>query len=643
MYTSFYNLSERPFQISTDPKFLWLGEKHKEAFAVLKYGLIAEKGFLLLTGSVGTGKTTLVNALLQSLDSNVLVASITDPNLDLMGFLNHIARSFNIPQRFDRKEEFLIDFKEFLENTCLHNDKHVLLIIDEAHKLSKELLEQIRLLSNIEVPEKKLINIFFIGQNELNQTLMSNDCRALRQRITLHYNIKPLSENETREYIKHRLKVAGTETELFSKKAIKEIYTSSGGSPRLINIICDRALLTGYVMGRNRILSDIILECSQEVLLPGETRLGLSFDLPQPLPSQSPSPSVGHPLTRKNGMVFQQTGNTEFPLKEPRRVNRGVSNAEEIEVKGIWESALRPKIKELVKVVLMTINVYRPKRRQLIYGVMTASLIVLTSVLSLLSYKYLFSGSGHQETMPGDLGARPLIESGKVLSSPPVTSVDEQRVVNSTEEGITFQADGKTEPAKRSLFDQAKEALDEKFFSHAIELLEGVIARQEGNERETKTLYVEALRGQARLLFTKDSDQTEKLLLKAIETDPQNAMACYDMGKLYAKKKDYLKAIDMYLKAAELNSDSADTYFNLGFTYAAIKNYVSAEKMFLRVTELAPIYLDKAIFNLALVQCKQGKQKQCLKNLEKALEVNPGNQRARRYLERFTVLSGGKQ
>lgn len=635
MYTSFYNLCEKPFQISTDPRFLWLGEKHKEALAVLKFGLIDQKGFLLLTGDVGTGKTTLVNALLKSLDSDVLVASVTDPALDLIDFLNHIARSFNIPRRFDKKEEFLHDFKRFLENTCLHNGKHVLLIIDEAHKLSKELLEQVRLLSNIETPEKKLINMFFVGQNELNQTLMSNDCRALRQRISLNYNIKPLSANETGEYIKHRLKVAGTEEPIFSVKSINEIHRFSDGSPRLINIICDRALLTGYVTGQKRIPLDVILECSQEILLPGETQLGSFSDLPQPSSAESLPSSVEHPLIRNNGTIFQQNGNKDFPLEDPAPANKGMSTVERIKAKVRWKSASawRPKIKGLIKGALMAINFYVPKRRRLIYGGATSLLVLFTVFFPL---NYLVSKSDHQEPTPLVLNSRARIENDNVFPSPSVTSVDEQTVVTSTDENINAQTDGEADPGKRSSLDQAKEALEGKKFSHAVELLEDVMARREGNQSEIKTLYVQALIGQARLLLTKDTDQTEKLLRKAVKTDPENAMVYYNLGKLYAKKKDYIKAIDVYSKAAELNPDSADTFFNLGFTYAAIKNYVNAEKMFLRASELEPTYLDKAIFNLAMVQYKQGKQEQCFKNLEKALEVNPSNQRARTYLERLT-------
>ena len=269
MYTSYYNLSEKPFQISTDPSFLWLGEKHKEALAILKYGVMDEKGFVLLTGEAGTGKTTLINALLESLDGETLVANITDPDLDLMGFLNLIAISFGVSQKFDKKEEFIVSFKEFLTKTHFDN-KRALLIIDEAHRLSKKLLEQSRLISNIELPEKKLINIFFVGQNELNQRLLSRDCHALRQRITLNYQIQPLSESETLQYIHHRLKVAGNDKELFNREAISEIYRFSNGYPRLTNLICDHALITGYIREVKTITPDIIRECSQDVLLPGE-------------------------------------------------------------------------------------------------------------------------------------------------------------------------------------------------------------------------------------------------------------------------------------------------------------------------------------------------------------------------------------
>jgi len=271
MYLSHYNLVEKPFQITTDPKFLWPGEKHQEALAMLKYAVVDSKGFLLLTGDVGTGKTTLINALLRDLDSNVIVATVVDPNLEKLEFFSFLQTAFEIEAKVTTKVDFLTSFKQFLNNAYA-NDKKVLLIIDEAQKLSTELLEEIRVLSNIEKANTKLLNIFFVGQNEFAKTLTEKESRALRQRITITRQIKPLTETETTEYIKYRLKVAGTEEEIFTKKAIHGIWAFSLGYPRLINIICDHALLTGYVRGLKTINPAIIKECAQELTIPGETR-----------------------------------------------------------------------------------------------------------------------------------------------------------------------------------------------------------------------------------------------------------------------------------------------------------------------------------------------------------------------------------
>lgn len=655
MYKSFYKLSERPFEISSDPRFLWLGRQHKEALAVLQYGLIGEKGFLLLTGDVGTGKTTLVNTLLKSLDDSFLVANVTDPNMDLTGFLNYIALSFNIPQRFNRKEDFLIYFRDFLQQTCLHNGKQVVLIIDEAHNLSRELLEQVRLLSNIELPEKKLINIFLVGQNELNRKLMARECRALRQRVIVNHSIKPLLKTETWQYIKHRLKIAGTRVQLFDGKAIHEIYSFSGGCPRLINIICDRALLTGYVRGQKKITADIIKECSQEVFLPGETKEDLRFDLPQTIRTDSPTPSnIESSSITANATAQRETGNDDLPLSEPEAINEGMGAKEESEKKETRKSVLRPKIEGLISRALLVasflksrteglihkwvtaVSSYRPKGRGLIYGVLVVSVAVLAMAFFPVTYKYFFSRSDHQEPASQVFSAAEPVKSDKGVTA----SADEQDVVVSTDEEINVQANDEAVSAKRSLLEQVREAQAENNFSRAVELLEDAIARQEGKQKEIKALYVQAIRDQAALLLTKNTDQAEKLLQKAVKADPQNAMTYYDLGKVYSQTQDHQKAINAYKKAADLNSDSADTFFNLGFTYAVIKNYIHAEQMFLRVIDLEPPYLDKAIFNLALVQYRQGKKRQCIENLGKALKVNPDNQRVHKYLEQFTAVSG---
>jgi general secretion pathway protein A len=269
MYLSYYNLTAKPFQISADPKFLWLGEKHKEALATLRYGVWDNKGFLLLTGDVGTGKTTLINALVNNIGGKVIVATVPDPGLEKMDFFNYIANAFKIKKVFQSKGSFLIYFKYFLLHVYKKKGK-VLLIIDEAQRLNQELLEEIRLLSNIEKQETKLITICFVGQNEFNDVLLEQRNRAIRQRIALNYNIDPLTERETGEYIKHRLKVSGSKKNIFTSDAIQEIFSYSEGFPREINIICDRALLTGYLQEKKKINSKIIKECAVELRIPAK-------------------------------------------------------------------------------------------------------------------------------------------------------------------------------------------------------------------------------------------------------------------------------------------------------------------------------------------------------------------------------------
>ena len=269
MYLSYYNLNEKPFQISTDPKFLWLGEKHKEALAILTYGILDNKGFLLLTGDVGTGKTTIINTLLNNLDDDIIAAHVPDPDLEHLDFFNFVANVFSIDRKFSTKGEFLNHLSKFLHDAYSKNKK-VLLIIDEAQRLKPELLEEIRLLSNIERQDTKLLNIFFVGQEEFNNILIKPENRALRQRITINYYIEPLTENETKEYIKHRLNIAGSQRNIFSSSAIGEIFSFSKGFPRLINIICDLALLTGYVKEQKTINEPIIKECAKELQIPAE-------------------------------------------------------------------------------------------------------------------------------------------------------------------------------------------------------------------------------------------------------------------------------------------------------------------------------------------------------------------------------------
>lgn len=268
MYTSYYNLKRKPFQISSDAGFIWLGEKHKEGLATLRYGILDNKGFLLLTGDVGTGKTTLINALMGSLSGDVICASVPDPNLDKLDFLNFIAAAFGIEEEFTSKGRFLSYFTNFLRKAHAESKK-VLLIIDEAQLLTQELLEEIRLLSNVVTQDSSpLMNIFFVGQYEFNEIITRLENRAIAQRVTLNYYIEPLTLEETEEYIQHRLKIAGTTAKLFNSGAIKEIYKFSEGFPRKINIICDHCLMSGYAEEKKTISGTIARESSKELQIP---------------------------------------------------------------------------------------------------------------------------------------------------------------------------------------------------------------------------------------------------------------------------------------------------------------------------------------------------------------------------------------
>ena len=264
MYLAHYGLKLKPFNISPDPRFLWLGERHAEGLATLRYGIQENKGFLLLTGEVGTGKTVLVNRLVKLIDVKVIVATIPDPNLTLIDFYNILADEFKMGREFNQKGNFLIHFKRFL-NEAYGDEKTVLLIIDEAQRLEHKLLEEIRVLANIDFNGIKPINIFLVGQSELREMLLEERNRPFRQRISVNYHIEPLNKMETASFIQHRLNVAGAARRFFTADAMREVYVFSQGFPRLINVICDHALMSGYSAGLTMIDKGIIKECAKEL------------------------------------------------------------------------------------------------------------------------------------------------------------------------------------------------------------------------------------------------------------------------------------------------------------------------------------------------------------------------------------------
>jgi type II secretory pathway predicted ATPase ExeA/Tfp pilus assembly protein PilF len=615
MYLSHYNLLKKPFQLSTDPKFLWLGEKHKEALATLKYGVVDQKGFLLVTGDVGTGKTTLINALLESLEDDTYVANITNPWLNLIDFLNFIAVSFNIPQKFDNKVDFIVHFTRFLKKVYSEN-KNVLLIIDEAHSLSKELLENIRLLSNIELPEEKLINIFLVGQNEINQTLASQECRALRQRIMLTYQIKPLSEVETFEYIKCRLKVAGTEVKLFNRKAIQEVYGFSQGYPRLINTICDHALLTGYARDLKKIPPEVIKECAQELSLPGET-------------SRNAPSSFSEPhYTEDRGSFEDKIGRAMGDPKEVKTPAAPFSQTKS----GEKSQKLEEEVKGDGAKVFRKFSTIRTLKSPFLWG-SAVTMVVIFMLLTVLSNKVISSKKDRQKPATFVFNA-PLLSSSQTGEQiVPTTFLD--RGETATGNPIEDTTGTESKGLKLTELALAKKELDDQNYLQAMASFEDIIARNPSNMREVKAYYSQALRGQAAQHMGKHPQEAEVLLVKALGADPQNAQAHFDLGTLYTRSKDYAKAIQGYHKAAALNYRTSDAFFNLGFICAAKEDYMNAEKMFLLVEASRPDYLDKALFNLAVVQQKQGRKKQCIENLEKALMINPKNKRARTYLNQL--------
>lgn len=248
MYTSFFGLNEKPFSITPDPRYLFMSERHGEALAHLVYGVTESGGFMQLTGEVGTGKTTLVRTLLANrLPDNADVAVILNPQLSAIEFLQTICEELGVSEvASPDSSKALIDALNHYLLSAHADGRRTILVVDEAQNLARDVLEQVRLLTNLETSKQKLLQIILIGQPELRDLLARNDLRQLAQRITGRYHLEPLSREETALYIEHRLRVAGAVGEVFDAGAKKSVFRLSQGVPRLINVICDRALLGAY-------------------------------------------------------------------------------------------------------------------------------------------------------------------------------------------------------------------------------------------------------------------------------------------------------------------------------------------------------------------------------------------------------------
>ena len=266
MYESFYALKQKPFSVTSSPSFLFLSQRHKEALAHLTYGIRERVGFIEITGEVGTGKTTICRALLNQLDEKTRTAFIFNSNLSESQLMQTIIEDFGIQTTQKSKSGLFTELNRFLIQQ-LSFGNNVVLIIDEAQNLSMRLLEQVRMLSNLESENDKLLQIVLVGQPELHAKLDRPELRQLRQRIAVRYHIGALTRDEVGQYISHRLALAGGGENLpiFEPAALDEIYRYSGGIPRLINMLCNKTLLTGFVLESRHIHGDMVKQSVVEL------------------------------------------------------------------------------------------------------------------------------------------------------------------------------------------------------------------------------------------------------------------------------------------------------------------------------------------------------------------------------------------
>ncbi|MEW6376684.1 MAG: AAA family ATPase [Thermodesulfobacteriota bacterium] len=266
MYQQFYGLKEKPFSLTPDPQFLYLSESHQTAIESLLYGIDQKEGFIVITGNIGTGKTTICRAILEKIDKNVKTAVIFNSFLTEDELLESILLDLGFPSRGRSKKERIDALNKLLIHLLSHG-KNTVLIIDEAQNLSVPVLEQIRMLSNLETEKEKMLQIVLFGQLELDQKLQSAELRQLNQRIAIRHHLLPLSRKEMESYIHQRLMVAGAQGNItFSKSALNQIFKFSKGTPRLINLLCDRALLGGFVQETFHIDKGIVKKAQKSLL-----------------------------------------------------------------------------------------------------------------------------------------------------------------------------------------------------------------------------------------------------------------------------------------------------------------------------------------------------------------------------------------
>jgi general secretion pathway protein A len=265
VYTQFFGLNEKPFSITPDPRYLYMSARHTDALAHLVYGISESGGFIQLTGEVGTGKTTLIRSLLEQLPEKAEIALILNPQLSAREFVQVICDELRAPAPREDSIKARIDSLNAHLLQAHAAGRRVVLIVDEAQTLSAELLEQVRLLTNLETAKQKLLQIILIGQPELRDLLDRREMRQLAQRVTGRYHLEPLTKEDTAAYVRHRLRVAGAQHDIFTRSGVRRLYKTSRGIPRLINVVADRALLAAYTEDRRNVDGGLVARAAAEV------------------------------------------------------------------------------------------------------------------------------------------------------------------------------------------------------------------------------------------------------------------------------------------------------------------------------------------------------------------------------------------
>ena len=317
MYKKFFGLRANPFSVSPDPRYLFLTRHMQEALDCLTYGVQSRKGFILLTGEVGTGKTTLINKLLELLhEQQVPTAFVFNSRLDVPTFLNYMMQDFGIPCDARTKSKVLIQFYDWLLDRYRAGETAVL-IVDEAQNLSEELLEEIRMMTNVESSTEKLLQIVLVGQPELEQKIKQPQLRQLRQRITLRARTYPLSPGETRLYVDQRLRIAGSNGEqIFSPESLAAVYRYSNGIPRVVNLICEQCLVSAFVDQQKVVRVSVVdavardFDLEEENGLPGTVPPPIAAPASKVVPSaflapasEVPAPSASPALGSKSDLM----------------------------------------------------------------------------------------------------------------------------------------------------------------------------------------------------------------------------------------------------------------------------------------------------------------------------------------------------